>query len=75
MTPSAEAGEPEISVVVPCYRGGELLGEGIDSILAQTFQNFEIVLVDNNADSKAMEIRRKYAVFPWTISDMGVSVY
>ena len=57
MTPSAEAGEPEISVVIPCYRGAELLGEGIDSVLAQTFQNFEIVLVDNNADVKSSGIR------------------
>ncbi len=57
MNHSSEAGAPEVSVVIPCYRGGELLGEGIDSVLAQTCQNFEIVLVDNNADLKSSGIR------------------
>ena len=60
MSPAAEGEKPEISVVVPCYRGGELLGEGIDSILAQTFQNFEIVLVDNNADSTTKAVMERY---------------
>ena len=60
MTPSAEAEAPEVSVVIPCYRGGELLGEGIDSVLAQTCQNFEIVLVDNNADLTTKAVMERY---------------
>lgn len=74
MTSTSEAGVPEISVVVPCYRGGELLGEGIDSIFAQTFKNYEIVLVDNNAGLKASEIRKECAASPWTIGDMDEPV-
>ena len=65
MTSSSEAGVPEISVVVPCYRGGELLCEGIDSIFAQTFKNYEIVLVDNNADSTTKSVMERYrSLFP-----------
>ena len=50
---------PEISVIVPFYREGSLLREAIDSIIDQTFQDFEILLIDNNADEES----RKYAEY------------
>jgi glycosyltransferase involved in cell wall biosynthesis len=51
---------PEVSVVVTIFREGELLRPTLDSVLAQTFQNFEIVLVDNNADDKTREVAEEY---------------
>ncbi|MEC4682640.1 MAG: glycosyltransferase family 2 protein [Nitrospirota bacterium] len=51
---------PEVSVVIPCYRGGEHLAEGIESVLAQTFRNFEIVLVDNNVDPETKVVMERY---------------
>ena len=36
---------PEISVIVPVYGVEKYLPECIDSILAQTFTNFELILV------------------------------
>lgn len=51
---------PEISVVIPSYRGGSLLAEAIESVLVQSFQDFEIVLVDNNADPETKAIILRY---------------
>ena len=51
---------PIVSVVIPCYRAKTLLVEAIESVLDQTFQNFEIVLVDNNADSETKNVMEKF---------------
>ena len=50
----------EISVVITLYRDGPFLEEAIDSVLQQTFTDYEIVLVDNNADKATMEVARRY---------------
>ena len=55
----------EISVVITLYREGAFLREALDSVLRQTFTDYEIVLVDNNADEATMEVARSYqAKFP-----------
>lgn len=51
---------PEISVVITMYREGDLLAETIESVLSQTFQDFEIVLVDNNADPLTIDQARRF---------------
>ncbi|MCL5285643.1 MAG: glycosyltransferase [Nitrospirae bacterium] len=40
---------PLISVVIPAFRSGLLILESLESVMAQSFTDFEIVLVDNNA--------------------------
>ena len=50
----------EISVVMTLYRDGDFLEEAIDSVLRQTFTDFELILVDNNADEATMQVARKY---------------
>lgn len=52
---------PQVSVVIPVFRYDWELGRAIDSVLEQTFTDFEIVLVDNNATDAAREVVRKYA--------------
>ena len=45
----AEKKCPEISVIVPVYKVEKYLNECIDSILAQTFTDFELILVDDGS--------------------------
>ena len=52
---------PEISIIVPVYKVEEYLPQCIDSILAQTFTNFELLLVDDGSPDRCGEICEEYA--------------
>ena len=49
-------GNPQISVVVPVYKVEHFLQECIDSILAQTYRDFELVLVDDGSPDSCGDI-------------------
>ena len=52
---------PKVSVIVPVYKAEAYLHRCVDSLLAQTFQNFEILLVDDGSPDKSGEICDEYA--------------
>ena len=49
-----------VSVIIPCYNQGRFLGEAIDSVLAQSYRNFEIILVDDGSTDTTVEVARRY---------------
>ena len=55
------SGRPQITVLMSVYNGEKYLSEAIDSILAQTFKNFEFVIIDDASTDHTIKILEKYA--------------
>jgi glycosyltransferase involved in cell wall biosynthesis len=52
--------EPRLSVTVTNYNYGRFLGPCIESVLNQTFGDFELILIDNASDDDSVEVMRHY---------------
>jgi glycosyltransferase involved in cell wall biosynthesis len=52
---------PTVTFVVPCYNLAHLLGDCVRSILGQTFQNFEILVMDDCSPDHTAEVASSFA--------------
>lgn len=52
---------PKVSVCIPSYNHARFLPAAIESVLAQTFKDFEIIIVDDGSTDESLEIARHYA--------------
>jgi glycosyltransferase involved in cell wall biosynthesis len=52
--------ETMISVIMPVYNAEKYLDEAIQSILNQTYKNFEFIIINDGSTDKSLEIIRKY---------------
>ena len=51
---------PEISVIMPVYNGEKYLKEAIESILSQTYENFEFLIVYDVSSDSSLSIIQKF---------------
>ncbi len=70
-----EKDNPTISIIMPVYNGAEFLNESLDSIIAQTFTDWELIIIDDASTDTSHAIATEYAsrdarivVFPNTHS-------
>ena len=51
---------PAVSVCIPAYRGARHIGEAIESVLAQTFTDFELLVLDDASPDNTAEVVLRY---------------
>lgn len=52
--------QPKISIVMPCYNVEDYIEESLNSILNQTFKDFEIIAVNDSSTDSTLNILKKY---------------
>lgn len=52
--------KPLISVLMTCYNREKYIAEAIESVLSSTYQNFELIIVDDCSNDKTVEIAKAY---------------
>ena len=51
---------PLVSIIIPCFNQGKFLAEAIDSALAQTYRNIEIVVINSGSTDTTAEVMARY---------------
>ncbi|MEO1560685.1 MAG: glycosyltransferase family 2 protein, partial [Cyanobacteria bacterium J06632_19] len=50
-----------VSILIPAYNSEEWISETIDSAIAQTWSNIEIIIVDDGSKDNTLAVAKKYA--------------
>lgn len=54
-SPGVSPKNPAVSVIIPTYNRAQLLCEALDSVAAQTFRDYEVIIVDDGSDDQTRE--------------------
>ena len=53
--------KPKVSVIVPIYNAEEYLAQCIESVLAQTLKEIELILIDDGSTDESLKICNAYS--------------
>ncbi|MFM6207508.1 glycosyltransferase family 2 protein, partial [Planktothrix sp.] len=51
---------PRVSVIIPTYNCDRFLPEAIDSVLMQTYQDYEIIVIDDGSTDQTCQVLESY---------------
>lgn len=60
-TSDKSAREPHFSIIVPVYNAEDTLGETIESVFAQRFDDFELIIVDDGSNDNSLSLAQSFA--------------
>ena len=52
---------PQVSVVMPCFNSAQTLRQAVDSVIAQSFAGWELIVVDDGSTDECPDILSQYA--------------
>jgi glycosyltransferase involved in cell wall biosynthesis len=55
---------PRVSILMPVYNGEKYIAHAIESVLAQTYKNFEIIIVNDGSTDNGFEKIEPYLSLP-----------
>ena len=66
---------PKVSVIVPTYNRADRLERALNSIVSQTYQDFELIVVDDGSTDKTYQLMKSFpkAQYFYIIKNSGVS--
>jgi len=61
---------PLVSIITPCYNAGKFIEETILSVLAQTYENWEMLIVEDKSTDNSLDI-----IYQYTLKDNRIKLY
>ncbi|MGB8686760.1 MAG: glycosyltransferase family 2 protein, partial [Microcoleus sp.] len=51
---------PRVSVIIPAYNGDSYIAQAVESVISQTYRNWEIIVVDDGSTDDTHQILQPY---------------
>jgi len=69
--PPEPAKAPRVSIIIPTYNQGRFLGAALESVLAQTVQDWEAIIINNYSDDETVEVVKSFNEGRFTLIDFA----